>query len=97
MSPISPNNFNRKPSPRLLTSIWVLLIILTMLSAYLGELNTKSSSISELSKGLILLILVLKSQLIIDYFMQLKQVKVFWRLTMSIFAICISFIIWSIT
>lgn len=97
MRPASSNNSTRKSSAHLLTSIWLLLVLLTMLSAYLGELNTTPSSTSELNKELILLILVLKAQLIVDYFMQLKTVKKFWRLTMSAFAICISLIIWSIT
>jgi|GEM_PF-3415445 len=68
----------------------LVLLALTTISAMLGELTPTSSDYAPL----ILVILVVKAQLIIDYFMQLKSSKPFWRYSMSAFALVIALIIW---
>lgn len=74
------------------TITWICLILLSMVGAYIGEFSDMDRSVLAVT----LIILVVKAQLIVDYFMELKQVKIFWRSTMSAFAIFISVIIWFI-
>ena len=77
---------------KLATIIWFALIALSGLAAYIGEFSEPTDEIIMP----ILLILIIKAQLIIDYFMDLKHVRLFWRITMSAFAIVISVIIWGV-
>lgn len=65
------------------------LIFLTSLNAYLGEFSANGDTYDHL----ILIILVLKAQLIIDYFMHLKKCAFAWRYSMSAFAIVIACLI----
>ena len=75
------------------TAVLVSLLALTALSAFIGEMSPYDQSFVPL----VLLILVIKSQLIIDHFMKLKGCKLFWRLTMSLFSIVIAILIWSLS
>ncbi len=73
-------------------SIWFLLILLSSIAAYIGEFNQINNQLLII----LLVILIIKAQLIIDYFMKLKHVNVFWRYSMSAFSVTISVIIWAI-
>lgn len=70
--------------------VWLLLVLLSGIGAYIGEFAQPNNQ----NLIIILLILVIKAQLIIDYFMMLKKVKALWRLTMSAFSVVISIVIW---
>ncbi len=70
--------------------VWLLLVLLSGIGAYIGEFAQPNNQ----NLIFILLILVIKAQLIIDYFMMLKKVKALWRLTMSAFSVVISIVIW---
>jgi len=70
--------------------VFVGLITLTVLSAFIGE-NSESNKESML---LVLVLMVIKTQLIIDHFMHLKKVKLKWRLSMSAFAVVIGSVAW---
>ncbi len=61
--------------------IWLILICLSIISAVVGDFN-------ELNTELVIVVLVLlslKGQLIVDHFMELREVKWFWRLILSAF------------
>lgn len=68
----------RFTSSRYLTIIWVVLIILTLSTAYVGYLELSGLYIV----GFVLLTVYIKGQLIIDHFMGLRNVRGFWRLAM---------------
>ena len=68
------------------TLIYIMVICLTILSAYMGEFSQWSTS----SLVVVLCIMVVKAQLIIDYFMRLKHVQKIWRRTMSAFSMVIA-------
>ena len=70
------------------TIVFLILVLLTLLSAYLGEFSEWNTT----SLIVVLVIMVAKAQLIIDYFMQLKGVQRIWRISMSCFSIVIALI-----
>ena len=70
--------------------IFVGLITLTVLSAFIGEFSESNQG----SMLLVLVLMVIKTQLIIDHFMHLKNVKLKWRLSMSAFAVVIGSVAW---
>ncbi|WP_196137882.1 cytochrome C oxidase subunit IV family protein [Aliikangiella sp. G2MR2-5] len=97
MKDISVRHDSVQPRPepahtaiRKATGIWLALIILSVAGACFGEVKALTEEILLAT----LIILVVKAQLIVDYFMGIKQVRPLWRLTMSGFAISISFIVW---
>ena len=61
-----------------LTIIWIILIVLTLSTAYIGYLQLSGLYIV----GFILLTVTIKGQLIVDYYIGLKNVRGFWRLAM---------------
>ena len=61
-----------------LTVIWIILIVLTLSTAYIGYLQLSGLYIV----AFILLMVTVKGQLIIDYYIGLKNVRGFWRLAM---------------
>lgn len=61
-----------------LTIIWIILIVLTLSTAYIGYLQLSGLYIV----GFILLTVTVKGQLIVDYYIGLKNVRGFWRLAM---------------
>ncbi|MCP5206993.1 MAG: cytochrome C oxidase subunit IV family protein [Hahellaceae bacterium] len=71
------------------TLIWLFLIALTCIAAYVGEFSTTNPQII----GFIILALIIKAQLVVDYFMGLRHVKTVWRLILSAFSIVIGTII----
>jgi cytochrome c oxidase subunit 4 len=70
--------------------VFVGLITLTVLSAFIGEFSESNQG----SLVLVLVLMVIKTQLIIDHFMHLKNVKLKWRLSMSAFAVVIGSVAW---
>ncbi|MCW8929834.1 MAG: cytochrome C oxidase subunit IV family protein [Gammaproteobacteria bacterium] len=74
-----------------LTIIWIILILLTLSTAFVGYLELSGLSIV----GFVILTITLKGQLIIDHFMGMRYVRGFWRHAMLGFVIVIPVIIWT--
>ncbi len=74
-----------------LTIIWVILISLTLSTAYIGYLELSGLYIV----GFLLLTVTIKGQLIIDHYIGLKNVRGFWRLAMLGFVYVIPGIIFT--
>ena len=72
-------------SPTRPTIIWLLLITLSGIAAWIGEFGASTPHIV----GFVILILIIKGQLVIDYFMGLNQVSWLWRGIMSAFCMVI--------
>ncbi|UZE97523.1 cytochrome C oxidase subunit IV family protein [Alkalimarinus alittae] len=70
---------------RKLTSTWVLLIVLTLISAGLGTLEISQN----LLISLVLLTVLIKNYQIIDVFMELKHAPLLWRVLMQLFTLFI--------
>ncbi|RKZ95654.1 MAG: hypothetical protein DRQ43_05175 [Gammaproteobacteria bacterium] len=68
----------RFSSSKKLTIIWVILIALTLSTAYIGYLELSGLYIV----AFLLLTVTVKGQLIIDHYIGLKDVRGFWRLAM---------------
>lgn len=71
-------NNNKPPSNLFYTIIWLALVALTVMTFNLGEADV-------LGKGVMLTVLVItmiKSQLVANYFMGLHKTKFFWRAIM---------------
>lgn len=73
------------------TLIWLTLLALSAISAYIGEFGETNTTII----GLVIIALIIKGQLIVDYFMDLKQVSVVWRLVLSGFCAILGFVIFT--
>jgi len=71
--------------------IWIILIVLTLITATIGYYELSGLYIV----GFILLTVTIKGQLIIDHFMGLKNVTGFWRLAMLGFVFIIPGIIYA--
>ena len=69
---------SRFSSSTKLTIIWVILISLTLSTAYIGYLELSGIYIV----GFLLLTVTVKGQLIVDHYIGLKNVRGFWRLAM---------------
>ncbi len=81
----------RFTSSKKLTIIWIILIILTLSSALVGYFKLSGLYIVSF----VLLTVIIKGQMIIDYYMGLKNVRGFWRLAMLGFIFVISAIIYT--
>jgi len=68
----------RFTSSKKLTIIWVILIALTLTTAYIGYLELSGLYVV----AFLLLTVTVKGQLIIDHYIGLKNVRGFWRLAM---------------
>ena len=73
------------------TIIWLILIVLTCIAAYIGEFSVTNPQVI----GFIIVALVIKAQLVVDYFMGLRHVSVVWRGILSAFSIVIGTIIYT--
>lgn len=71
------------------TIIWLILLIMSGIAAWIGEFSTTNTQIMIF----IVVSLMIKGQLIVDYFMGLKQVSWVWRGIMSAFCVVIGIII----
>jgi len=76
-----PEHFPPQPA-RGLTLVWSALLLLTLLSYY--GLNRFSEPSFEL---LVLAAMWLKGQLLVDHFMGLRQVRLFWRALMALYVL----------
>ena len=85
---MTPSRFS---STKTLFIIWVVLIVSTLITAYIGYLELSGYYFV----GFILLMVMLKGQLIIDHYMGLKNVRGFWRLAMLGFVYVIPGIIFT--
>lgn len=74
-----------------LTVIWIILMVLTLTTAYIGYLELSGLTIV----GFLLLTVTVKGQLVIDYYIGLKNVRGFWRLAMLGFVYVIPGIIFT--
>ena len=77
------------------TVIWLALILLTVLAAFLGSFDLGGEQQNSSHAGLwvtlgSLAILIFKGQLIVDFFMGLKPVNPLWRLLLSAYCVVIS-------
>ena len=82
---------SRFASTKTLFIIWVVLIVSTLITAYIGYLELSGYYFV----GFILLMVMIKGQLIIDHYMGLKNVRGFWRLAMLGFVYVIPGIIFT--
>jgi len=60
------------------TQIWIALIFLTILTLFIGETGLQGKAIILTLLG----VTFLKAQMIVDYFMGLRNVRWFWRIIM---------------
>ncbi|MCU7835943.1 MAG: cytochrome C oxidase subunit IV family protein [gamma proteobacterium symbiont of Taylorina sp.] len=81
----------RFTSSKYLTLIWIILIVLTLTTAYVGYLELSGLYVV----GFVLLTVLVKGQLIIDHFMGLRNVRGLWRHAMLGFVIIIPGIIFT--
>ncbi|MDX2502948.1 MAG: cytochrome C oxidase subunit IV family protein [Gammaproteobacteria bacterium] len=81
----------RFASSKKLTLIWIILVVLTLITATIGVLELSGLYIV----GFVLLTIIIKGQLIIDHFMGLRRVRGFWRLAMLGFVFVIPGIIYT--
>ena len=70
---------------RKVTLVWIALVIATLVAAAIGSAGHSGMLGAVVTIGL----LVLKGQLVVDYFMELKDVKRFWRVIMSCYCVVI--------
>lgn len=60
------------------TRVWLVLLGLTLLTFNIGRLDLGGNAVM----GLVLLTTLIKGQLVVDHFMGLRRVQLFWRLVM---------------
>lgn len=63
------------PLMRPCTVIWLILVMLTGLTYFIGQLGVSGLWIV----AFVLLTTLIKSQMVVDYFMGLRRVRPFWR------------------
>lgn len=76
-------------SIKVVNYLWVFLIVLTLFSAYMAE----SRSTGFISVTIMAIVLAIKGRLIVDYFMELKEVNVVLRRLMQAYFIVIPLLI----
>ena len=72
-----------------LAGFWLLVMVLTVVSANFAE----QPQLSSLLITIVLLITAVKSGVIVDYFMGLKKASAFWRWIMMLYVPLVSIII----
>lgn len=80
-----------KVSTTKVTAIWIALLLLSAISAYVGEFGQTNTIII----GFVIVALIAKGQLIVDHFMDLAHVKTVWRLALSGFCIVLGAIMFT--
>lgn len=65
--------------------VWLILVSFTIFAFLLGWLKLLSATIAIV----LLITTYLKGQLVIDYFMELRQVKAFWRAIPSLWLLTV--------
>lgn len=76
---------NHAPCVQKATKIWLLLMLATITAAGLSFLPIDGLLMTAVT----ILILMLKGQMIVDYFMGLKTASAFWRVVMSAYCVVI--------
>jgi len=71
------------------TKIWLLLMLATITAAALSFLPINGMLMTFITIG----ILILKGQMIVDYFMGLKTASAFWRVVMSAYCVVIGVVV----
>ncbi len=66
---------------KLVGALWLLLVILTLFSAYMAEQATPGLN----SISIMAIVLAIKGRIIVDYFMELKESHVFLRALMRMY------------
>lgn len=66
---------------KLIDSLWLILIVLTLFSAYMAERSTPGLD----SVVIMAVVLAIKGRIIVDYFMELKESHVVLRTLMRIY------------
>jgi caa(3)-type oxidase subunit IV len=74
------------------TKIWLLLMLATITAAVLSFLPMNGMLMTFIT----ILILILKGQMIVDYFMGLKTSSTFWRVVMSAYCVVIGLVVMGI-
>ena len=67
------------------TVIWLLLVALTIATFSIGEAGMAGKNIMLI----LLLIAMIKSQMVANYFMALRQTKLIWRLVMLLYFVIV--------
>ena len=67
------------------TVIWLLLVALTVATFSIGEAGMAGRNIMLI----LLLIAMIKSQMVANYFMALRQTKLIWRLVMLLYFVIV--------
>ena len=67
------------------TVIWLLLVALTVATFSIGETGMAGKNIMLI----LLLIAMIKSQMVANYFMALRQTKLIWRLVMLLYFVIV--------
>ena len=71
------------------TDIWVLLVALTIATFSIGEAGMTGKNIMLI----LLSIAMIKSQMVANYFMALRQAKLIWRLVMLLYFVIVGSLI----
>ena len=66
---------------KLISALWLLLIVLTLFSTYMAEQATPGLS----SISIMAIVLAIKGRIIVDYFMELKEANVILRSLMRLY------------
>ncbi|MBE9567479.1 MAG: cytochrome C oxidase subunit IV family protein [Proteobacteria bacterium] len=66
---------------RLINTLWLLLMLLTLFSAYMAEQGTQGLS----SITIMAMVLAIKGRIIVDYFMELKDAHLLVRTLMRVY------------
>ncbi len=66
---------------RHINTLWIILIVLTLFSAYMAEKATPGFN----SISIMALVLAIKGRIIVDYFMELKHANVVVRTLMQVY------------
>lgn len=70
---------------RKVTWVWVMLVVATLLAAIIGS----AGHTGLMGAVVTLMLLIVKGQLVVDHFMELRHVDWHWRLLLSAYAVVI--------
>ncbi len=70
---------------RKVTWVWVILVVATLLAAIIGS----AGHTGLMGAVVTLMLLIVKGQLVVDHFMELRHVDWHWRLLLSAYAVVI--------
>lgn len=68
-------NYSKSQSTLFSTIIWLVLVLLTITTFYIGETGMTGSRVMFT----LLIITMIKSQMVANYFMDLRHTKLLWR------------------